>query len=179
MLLKELVEKLNEALNREIATTIRNILEQAVVVGADQDVIRSIYRHRVSLGMGRAQFLADLIIDLFGVPVIKTDFALPPPSAQAQVKTCLKEMLERDCRQEHNEAKEYAQLGGAALAGGMLEVASAMRQFAHDRREQGGKLRRIIDFPELLADKPLQLIVNRKSFETTTAVKSKRQGRLS
>jgi bacterioferritin (cytochrome b1) len=145
MFCEDVIWDLNEVLNQETRTAISTILQLAVVIGADDEDVRSLYRQRIQVGFRHAQTIADLIVSLYGVPLVKTDFMLPPGRIQGSVKGSLADMLERDVLGEQNQAKEYKHLAASARAAGLNEMQSKMEECATDKAVQAIGLQRLLN----------------------------------
>jgi len=70
----QLISQLNNALNREISTAVRYMLQSSTISGVSNEPLRSMYRDEVQDELGHAQYLADKIVMLGGTPHPEPDF---------------------------------------------------------------------------------------------------------
>ena len=96
---QELIDKLNDALNREVSTFLRYILQAASIKGAEWDSVRKLYDAEVVDEVGHAQYLANKIVMLGGTPKLSPDLT-PPPSDVTN-------MIQLDIEHEHDDVKGY------------------------------------------------------------------------
>ncbi len=90
----KLIQGLNNAMNREVTTFLRYMLQAASIKGAEWDSVRKMYQAEVADEVGHAQYLADKIIMLGGTPTLAPDLT-PPPSD-------VRDMLKQDMAEAHN-----------------------------------------------------------------------------
>jgi len=98
----ELIEGLNEQLNREVTTFLRYMLQVASIKGAQYDTVRQMYLEEVTDEVQHAQYLANQIAMLGDKPKLDPDLT-PPPSD-------VRKMLENDAREEASDVKNYVRL---------------------------------------------------------------------
>ena len=88
---------------------IRFILESSSVQGIQFEPLRQIYREEVLSGISQAQYLADEIVRLGGVPQAKLE-VFPRPHEVARMA----DMVNRDVQAEEANVKSYEALGALA-----------------------------------------------------------------
>lgn len=145
MLKGDLIWDLNEALNWETTAAVRNVLQLAVVIGADDEDVRASYRQRISLEIRHAQSIADLIVSLYGVPIVRMEFMLPPGKVRGCVSAGLVDMLETDVLAEQTQAREYNRLAALARAAGLKQLEEKMLECAIDKGVQSIDLKRLLN----------------------------------
>lgn len=104
---KELLDKLNNQLNREVSTFLRYMLQAASIKGAEFEYVRKMYLEEVEDEMRHAQYLANQIVLLGGSPKLNPDLTPPPKKVE--------KMLTNDAEEERKDVKNYRKL--AELAG--------------------------------------------------------------
>ena len=135
-----LIGKLNDVLNHELTTVIRFILESSSVQGIQFEPLRQIYREEVLSGISQAQYLADEIVRLGGVPQAKLE-VFPRPHEVARMA----DMVNRDVQAEEANAKSYEALGALADKVGDSELKVwTVRQVAGKLRH-AERLRALLD----------------------------------
>jgi len=132
----ELIEKLNHALNREVSTFLRYMLQSATIKGAEWDSVRSMYQEEVSDEVGHAQYLANKIVMLGGTPKLDPDLTPPPADVRA--------MLERDIAEEHVDVKGYTQLAELAEQAGLPGLKMKMEEQAADEADHAEEMTRML-----------------------------------
>jgi len=86
-----LIEKLNHALNREVSTFLRYMLQASSIKGAQWDSVRKMYQTEVADEVGHAQYLADKIVMLGGTPTLAPDLTPPPADVPTMLANDIKE----------------------------------------------------------------------------------------
>lgn len=133
---KELIEGLNEQLNREVTTFLRYLIQAASIRGAEMEKVREMYLDEVADEVGHAQYLANQIVLLGGTPRLDPDLAPPPRE--------IREMLERDADDEVMDVKNYVRLASLAEAEGLVALKFKMEEQAADEDEHGQEMRRLL-----------------------------------
>lgn len=133
---EELIEGLNHALNREVSTFLRYMLQGASIKGAEWDPARQMYLAEVTDEMGHAQYLADKIIMLGGKPKLEPDLT-PPPS---DVPT----MLKNDIAEEKVDVEGYMKLSELAEKEGLVELKLRMEDQAGDEAGHAEAMQRLL-----------------------------------
>lgn len=133
---KELIESLNHALNREVGTFLRYILQAASIKGAEWDPVRHMYEAEVTDEVGHAQYLAGKIVMLGGTPKLDPD--LTPPPAKVQ------KMLECDIAAEKVDVEGYMRLAQLAENTGLPDLKMKMEEQAADEAEHAEVMTRML-----------------------------------
>jgi len=133
---QELIDGLNRALNREISTFLRYMLQAASIKGAAWDSVRSSYLAEVQDEMGHAQYLANTIVMLGGTPKLAPDLA-PPPSDPQQ-------MLRNDIEEEHVDTEGYVKLANLAEKHGIYDLKLKMEEQAADEAAHAQQMQRLL-----------------------------------
>lgn len=133
---QELTGKLNEQLNREVTTFLRYMLQAASIEGSEWESVRIMYLGEVADEVGHAQYLANQIAVLGGVPKLQPELT-PPPSD-------VREMLTRDSQEERTDVKNYMALAAMAEQSGLIALKMKMEQQAADEDEHGQEMRRLL-----------------------------------
>lgn len=133
---QELLSGLNQQLNREVTTFLRYILQGASIKGAQWDSVRSMYHAEVVDEVGHAQYLAEQIVMLGGVPKLNPD--LSAPSAD------VKEMLRNDIQEEAADVKNYTNLASLADREGLAALKLKMEEQAADEDEHRQTMQRLL-----------------------------------
>lgn len=120
----ELISGLNEQLNREVSTFLRYMLQAASIKGAPWQNVRSMYQNEVGDEVGHAQYLADQIIMLGGVPKLQPNLTPPP--------TDVRDMLVNDSREEQTDVANYTRLAALAEKEGLFALKMQMEEQAAD-----------------------------------------------
>ena len=120
----ELIEGLNHAMNREVSTFLRYMLQAASIKGADWEAVRTLYQSEVADEVGHAQYLADKIVMLGGVPKLAPDLTPPPAD--------VRKMLERDIAEEKIDVEGYMKLADLAERAGQPDLKMKMEEQAAD-----------------------------------------------
>lgn len=133
---KELIDGLNHALNREISTFLRYMLQAAAIKGAQWDAVRNMYLSEVQDEVGHAQFLATAIRDLEGTPNLAPDLTPPPAD--------VREMLANDIEQERIDVAHYVKLAGMAEKEGLISLKIQMEEQAADEENHALGMKRLL-----------------------------------
>ncbi len=131
----QLIDGLNEALNREISTAVRYMLQSSTIQGARNEPLRSMYRAEVKDEIGHAQYLADKIVMLGGKPA-------PEPRLK-QVPEEVSQMIEQDLAAEEDDVAHYKKLATMADQAGDVELKLQMEEQAADESRHAEQLRRM------------------------------------
>lgn len=132
---QELLEGLNDQLNREVSTFLRYLLQAASIRGAEWEKVREMYLEEVTDEVGHAQFLANQITLLGGRPRLDPDLTPPPVEVRG--------MLEHDAREEMTDVKNYVRLAALAEKEGLIALKLKMEEQAADEDEHGQEMRRL------------------------------------
>ena len=132
-----LLTGLNEALNRELSTIIRYLLQGSMIRGRRNQSLRQMYREEVVDEIGHAQYLADKIVMLGGAPKVNPDLA-PPPSD-------VEDMIKNDLAKEESDVAHYKKLADLADQSGDIELKMKMEEQAADEAHHADELRRMAD----------------------------------
>lgn len=133
---EELIQALNQQLNREVSTFLRYMLQAASIKGAAFEPVRQMYLEEVTDEVGHAQYLSNQIRVLGGTPILNPDLTPPP--------TDVKEMLKSDAEQEKTDVSNYVRLAELAEAAGMYALKLQMEEQAADEDEHGHEMRRLL-----------------------------------
>jgi len=133
---QELIEALNEQLNREVTTFLRYMLQAASIRGAAYEPVRKMYLEEVTDEVEHAQYLANQIRMLGGKPVLDPDLTPPPEDVN--------EMLRRDSAEEKVDVQNYVRLAEMADAAGLFSLKTQMEDQAADEDEHGHEMQRLI-----------------------------------
>lgn len=133
---EELIQGLNEQLNREVTTFLRYMLQAASIAGFQYGPVREMYLEEVTDEVGHAQYLANQIRMLGGVPELHPDLSPPPED--------VREMLKRDAEEEKNDVKNYVHLAELAEKEGHFALKMEMEDQAADEDEHGQEMRRLL-----------------------------------
>jgi bacterioferritin len=133
---QNLIDVLNEQLNREVTTFLRYILQAASIKGAENEAVREMYLEEVSDEVDHAQYLANQIVMLGGTPALAPDLTPPP----VDVRT----MLETDAAEEATDVGNYVRLAAMAETEGLIALKMQMEEQAADEDEHGHEMRRLL-----------------------------------
>lgn len=133
---QELVDGLNHALNREISTFLRYMQQAALIKGAAWETVRAMYGEEVPEEVGHAQYLAEKIVVLGGMPKLSPDLT-PPPSDP-------REMLRRDIEEEYKDVAHYLKLSVLADKAGLIDLKIKMEEQAADESLHAQKMKRML-----------------------------------
>jgi len=131
-----LIEDLNTALNREVSTLLRYLLQAAAIKGAEWEAARQSYLAEVLDELGHAQYLANKIVVLGGTPSLDPDLTPPPKSTNA--------MLENDIKEEHKDVEAYTKLAHLAEKEGLAELKIKMEEQAADEAGHAESMQRML-----------------------------------
>ncbi len=133
---QELLNKLNDALNREVSTFLRYMLQGASIKGAEWESVRQMYLAEVADEVGHAQYLASKIVMLGGTVTLNPDLTPPP----RDVKT----MLQNDIAQEQTDVAGYTKLAELAEAEGLVDLKMTMEDQAADEAGHAELMSRLL-----------------------------------
>lgn len=133
---QELIQGLNHALNREVSTFLRYMLQAASIRGAEWDSVRKMYLEEVVDEVGHAQYLAGKIVMLGGIPKLEPDLTSPPREVSA--------MLQRDAEEESIDVKGYMRLAELAEKAGLPHLKMKMEEQAADEAEHAEEMKRLL-----------------------------------
>jgi bacterioferritin len=125
------IEKLNQDLSNEFGAIIQYVTYAAKVTGPSRPELAKFFLAEVADEQGHAQFLADKIVSLGGVPTTVASKVAPASSN----KEMLEEVLSAESKavQAYTErAEQAAQLGYKALA---LDLEDMIRDESNHREE--------------------------------------------
>ncbi len=131
-----IIAGLNRALNREVSTFLRYMLQAASIKGAEWEAVRSMYLEEVKDEVGHAQYLANAIVTLGGTPKLAPDLAPPPADARA--------MLTNDVKEERVDVEHYLKLARMAEEAGLISLKMKMEEQAADEEEHGQEMQRLL-----------------------------------
>ena len=109
-----LLEGLNDALNREISTILRSMLQGSIIRGRQNQSLRQMYRAEVTDEIGHARLLADKIVMLGGVPVLRPELSPPPADVER--------MIDKDLAKEEPDVAHYKNLAELADERGDIDL---------------------------------------------------------
>jgi bacterioferritin len=133
---EKLVKGLNHAMNREVSTFLRYMLQAAQIRGAEWESVRTMYLSEVADEVGHAQYLANKITMLGGTPRLEPDLT-PPPSKP-------REMLEHDRAEEQVDVEHYMKLAHLAEEEGLVDLKMKMEEQAADEAEHAEQMSRLL-----------------------------------
>lgn len=136
MAAKTLIEGLNDALNAEVTTFLRYMLQGASIRGAQWEGVRNMYLAEVQDEVGHAQYLANAIVQLGGVPKLAPDLTAPP--------TDVREMLQRDAEKEQIDVRHYLKLADMAGSEGQIALKLKMEDQAADEQAHRNEMLRML-----------------------------------
>lgn len=131
----KLISAMNDALNREISTAVRYLVESAKIQGRQNEPLREMYRREIADELGHAQYLADKIVTLGGTPKLDPDLAPPPDDVT--------EMIKKDLAAEHDDVSNYKRLAKMADDAGDIELKLRMEEQAADESRHAQELQRV------------------------------------
>ncbi len=132
----ELIDGLNRALNREVTTFLRYMLQAAAIKGAQWESVREMYQGEVVDEVGHAQYLAARIRALGGVPKLAPDLTPPPEDPRS--------MLENDVAAERDDVAHYLELAELAEEAGVVDVKFKMEELAAEEAAHAEDMRRML-----------------------------------
>lgn len=133
---QELIDGLNHALNREISTFLRYMLQASQIKGAAWEAVRTMYSEEVPDEVGHAQYLSEKIVVLGGTPKLAPDLTPPP--------TDPREMLRRDIEEEYKDVAHYLKLSVLAEKAGLIDLKIKMEEQAADESLHAEKMKRML-----------------------------------
>lgn len=133
---EELIQGLNKALNREVSTFLRYMLQGASIKGAEWEAARQMYLSEVADEVGHAQYLAGKIVMLGGTPKLNPDLTPPP----GDVRT----MLEKDINEEQVDVEGYMKLASIAEKEGFVDLKMKMEEQAADEAGHAEEMCRLL-----------------------------------
>jgi len=133
---QELIDGLNDQLNREVTTFLRYMIQAATIRGAEFESVREMYLEEVMDEVGHAQYLAHQISELGGTPKLDPDLSPPPADVRA--------MLEADAAQERMDVQNYVRLTALAEEEGQIALKMRMEEQAADEDAHGQEMRRLL-----------------------------------
>jgi len=133
---QELLDRLNDQLNREVTTFLRYMLQAASITGVQNESVREMYLDEVIDEVEHAQYLANQIEMLGGTPSLDPDLTPPP--------TDVSEMLQSDADEEKTDVQNYERLADLAEDEGLIALMNAMEEQAVDEDEHGQEMRRLL-----------------------------------
>lgn len=131
----KLITAMNEALNREISTAVRYLVQSSTIQGRQNQPLREMYRREITDELGHAQYLADKIVMLGGTPKVAPDLAAPPDE--------ISEMIKNDLAAEQHDVASYQRLAKLADEAGDIELKLQMEEQAADESRHAQQLRRM------------------------------------
>ena len=134
---QELLNKLNDSLNREVSTFLRYMLQGASIKGAEWEVVRQMYLAEVADEVDHAQYLASKIVMLGGIPSLNPDLTPPP--------TDVKTMLKNDIVEEQADVAGYIELAELAGAEGLVDLKMKMEEQAADEARHAESMQRLLE----------------------------------
>lgn len=133
---QELLDRLNEQLNREVTTFLRYMLQAASIKGAQYESVREMYLEEVLDEVEHAQYLANQIEMLGGTPDLDPNLTPPPRDVP--------EMLQSDAEEEKMDVQNYKRLASLAEEEDLIALKNAMEEQAVDEDEHGQEMRRLL-----------------------------------
>ena len=134
--MSDLIAKLNDQLNREVATFLRYMRQAASITGAENESVRQMYLAEVTDEVGHAQYLANQIEQLGGTPELSPDLSTPPEDVE--------DMLAADAAEEESDVKNYTRLAEMAEEQGLIALKVAMEEQAVDEDEHRQEMQRLL-----------------------------------
>ncbi|HVS66186.1 MAG TPA: ferritin-like domain-containing protein [Thermoanaerobaculia bacterium] len=133
---ESLLSGLNDALNREVSTCLRYVLQVASLKGVEWANLRDLYAAEVQDELGHAQYLANKIVMLGGEPSLDPDLEKPPKNPRT--------MLALDIDQEMVDVQGYRDLAEQAAEEGLIELQLKMEEQAADEARHAEELTRML-----------------------------------
>ncbi|GJM25030.1 MAG: bacterioferritin [Phycisphaerae bacterium] len=134
---KDLIDGLNHALNREVGTFLRYMLQAATIKGSQWEPVRVLYSNEVQDEVGHAQLLANEIRALGGTPTLSPDLTAPPEDVPT--------MLANDIEQERIDVVHYIKLAELAEKEGHFSLKMQMEDQAADEDGHAKELKRLLN----------------------------------
>jgi len=132
---RDLIHELNLALNREVSTMLRYMLQAAKLEGVEWEPLRSTYEDEIEDELSHARYLSNKIVRLGGTPILEPD--LTPPADDPL------HMVERDVQEEQEDVELYRQLAQKAETEGLIELQLRMEEQAADEARHAEELSRL------------------------------------
>jgi len=133
---KELIDGLNQALNREVTTFLRYMLQAAAIKGAQWESVRAMYLAEVQDEVGHAQYLANSLRALGATPKLAPVLEPPPED--------VRDMLAHDIEQERIDVKHYVALSQQAEQAGLMSLKMKMEEQAADEESHALQMERML-----------------------------------
>jgi bacterioferritin len=133
---QDLIDGLNNQLNREVTTFLRYMLQAASIKGAQWQSVREMYQEEVADEVGHAQYLAGQIVMLGEAPVLSPDLSPPPAD--------IVEMLKRDAEEEKKDVANYTKLAALAEEEELPALKMKMEEQAADEDAHGQEMLRLL-----------------------------------
>ncbi len=133
---QELIDGLQKALNREVSTFLRYMLQASMIKGIEYAPVRSMYDAEVNDEIGHAKYLAEKIVMLGGVPKLNPDLTPPPQEVRA--------MLKNDIAEEKKDVEHYKKLADLAEEAGLIELKLHMEDQAADEEGHALEMERML-----------------------------------
>lgn len=135
----DLVEGLSQALNDELTTILRYLLQSALVRGAQWSAVREMYAAEATGEMAHAKYLADKLA-VYGVTPQFSPRLPDPPSDPAA-------MLRFDIAEELAAVAHYKHLAELADQAGLIELKVALENNAADEELHAERLSVLLGEP--------------------------------
>jgi bacterioferritin (cytochrome b1) len=136
---RELVDGLSHALNREISTILRYLVQGSLVMGAQWSAVREMYHAEAVGEMVHAKYLADKLAILGEKVTLNPELPNPPRTPQ--------EMLRNDIREELVDVAGYKKLAELADREGLIELKVQMENQAADEEGHAEVMTRLLGEP--------------------------------
>lgn len=133
---ENIVQALNDQLNREVSTFLRYMLQAASIKGAEYESVRDMYLEEVLDEVRHAQYLANQIEMLGGTPRLDPDLTPPPEDVS--------EMLKQDAEEEKKDVQKYKRLAEMAEKEDLLSLKMNMEDQGAEEDEHGQEMRRLL-----------------------------------
>lgn len=133
---QDIINGLNQALNREVSTFLRYMLQSAMIQGAAWEPVRTMYGEEVPDEVGHATYLAEKIVMLGGTPKLAPDLTPPPKDPR--------DMLRNDIEQEQIDVSHYLKMAALAEKEGLADLKMKMEEQAADEARHGERMRRLL-----------------------------------
>lgn len=133
---ENILQSLNDQLNREVSTLLRYMLQAASIKGAEYESVREMYLEEVLDEVRHAQYLANQIEILGGTPELNPDLTPPPEDVG--------EMLKHDAEEEKKDVQNYRRLAELAEDEDLLSLKMNMEEQGAEEDEHGQEMRRLL-----------------------------------
>jgi len=131
-----LIDGLNHALNREVTTFLRYMMQAARIKGIENAPVRAMYQSEVTDEVGHATDLADRIVMLGGVPKLDPEMSKIPDN--------VRDMLRNDIAEEQKDVAHYMKLAELAEKCGEFDLKLRMEEQASDEAGHAREMRRLL-----------------------------------